>query len=284
MPSVRRTRKQGASSPAEAAARLRKISSLRPTLGVILGSGFNRAVEGMKVETRCPYAELPGFPQVGVSGHAGEVWIGRFGGNPVLVLNGRCHFYEGLPMAKVTFAVRVLASVGIRDLLVTNAAGGINRGFRRGDFMLLTDHINLMGVSPLGGDCPAGLNRFVDLTHAYDEQLSALLRRAASKAGVKLRSGVYLAVAGPSYETPAEIRAFSRLGADAVGMSTVPEVIVARQCGIRVAGLSCITNLAAGHTGKALSHSEVLETARLSGPAGGRMIRAFVELYGGKEL
>lgn len=182
-------------------------------------------------------------------------------------------------MAQVTCAVRTLAACGVRDLVLTNAAGGLNPKFRTGDFMLLTDHINLMGENPLRGVTPPGLPRFVDLTCAYDAKLSALLGKAARATKLKLQRGVYLAVSGPSYETPAEIRAFARLGADAVGMSTVPETIVARQCGLRVAALSCITNLAAGLSPAALSHTEVLETAERVKHTGARLLQEFGKLY-----
>ena len=187
--------------------------------------------------------------------------LGRLAGTPVVVLSGRAHFYEGHTLDQVTFAVRFLADYGIRSVLLTNAAGGINPRFRAGDFMVLTDHINLMGANPLRGACPPGRQRFINMTQAYDPRLSSLLVRAGRECGLKLRTGVYLAVSGPSYETPAEIRAFAGLGADAVGMSTVPETIVARQCGLRVAGLSCITNLAAGRSRRPLSHAKVLQTA-----------------------
>ncbi len=252
---------KSAPSPHAAAARLARLTSLRPTLAIVLGSGFHHAVSRMRVEDRIPYAKLPGFPRPGVSGHAGEALAGRFGDAPALVLSGRAHYYEGHGMDVVTFAVRALAEFGVRDLLLTNAAGGINRRFRAGDFMRLSDHINLLGTNPLRGPLAEGRERFVDLSQVYDPGLARLLQAAARKAGAKLHSGVYLAVSGPSYETPAEIRAFARLGADAVGMSTVPEAIVARQCGLRVAGLSCITNLAAGRARGVLSHHEVLETA-----------------------
>jgi purine-nucleoside phosphorylase len=185
-------------------------------------------------------------------------------------------------MEVVTFAVRALAAYGIRDLLLTNAAGGVNRAFRPGDFMVLTDHINLMGTNPLRGAPVPGLPRFVDLTCTYDKGLRALLQRAGRRCGTKLKAGVYLAVSGPSYETPAEIRAFARLGADAVGMSTVPEAIVARQCGLNVAAVSCITNLAAGSTRQTLSHAEVLETAERVKNVGAGVLQNFAELYGHK--
>ena len=183
-------------------------------------------------------------------------------------------------MARVTFPIRVMAAFGIRDLLLTNAAGGINHRFRPGDFMVLSDHINLMGVNPLRGASTPGLPRFVDLTHTYDSDLNRLLRKAAHGGKLRLHSGVYLAVSGPSYETPAEIRAFARLGADAVGMSTVPEAIVARQCGLNVAAVSCITNLAAGRSGQSLSHAEVLETAERVRNLAAHLLNNFATLYG----
>jgi len=263
-----------------AAARLKKLSPLRPTLAIVLGSGFHHVLSELRVEKKISYAKIPGFPVPSVSGHAGELYFGRLGGTPVLVLSGRAHFYEGHSMERVTFAVRALAAFGIRDLLLTNAAGGINPDFRRGDFMVLTDHINLMGTNPLRGDPVPGLPRFVDLTQVYDVKLRALLFRAGKICGLKLQRGVYLAVNGPSYETPAEIRAFKRLGADAVGMSTVPEAMAARQCGLNVAAVSCITNLAAGISKGKLSHAEVLETARQVKTLAAKMLKYFVGLYG----
>lgn len=200
-----------------------------------------------------------------------------------MVLSGRAHFYEGHPMSLVTFAVRALAAYGIRDLLLTNAAGGLNRTFRPGDFMLLSDHINFMGTNPLRGAPVPGLPRFVDMTTTYDPGLGQVVRRAAGACRLQLRAGVYLAVCGPSYETPAEIRAFARLGADAVGMSTVPEAIVARQCGLRVAAISCITNLAAGRSRQALSHAEVLETAERVKTVAAQLLKNCAKLYGQKE-
>ena len=266
-------------NPKTAAAKLRKLSALRPTLAIVLGSGFHHVLSVLKVDAEISYADLPGFPPVGVSGHSGQLLIGHLGGTPVMVLSGRAHFYEGHPMTRVTFAVRTLAAYGITDLLLTNAAGGLNRKFPAGDFMVLTDHINFMGSNPLRGAPIADRPRFVDLTCAYDLGLRGLLRRAGQLSGVKLRSGVYLAVCGPSYETPAEIRAFARLGADAVGMSTVPETVVARQCGLKVAALSCITNLAAGRSRQLLSHAEVLETADRVKILAAQMLKNFATLY-----
>jgi purine-nucleoside phosphorylase len=246
---------------------------------MVLGSGFHHVLSELEVDGQLPYAGVPGFPPVGVSGHAGQLLIGRLGGTPVIVLSGRAHYYEGHSMERVTFAVRTLAAYGIGDLLLTNAAGGVNRRFRPGDFMAVTDHINLMGTNPLRGDGWPGLPRFVDQTRVYDDGLRRLLRRAAGHCRLALRAGVYLAVSGPTYETPAEIRAFARLGADAVGMSTVPEAIVARQCGLRVAGLSCITNLAAGRSKAQLSHAEVLETAERVKHSAARLLVHFAQLY-----
>jgi purine-nucleoside phosphorylase len=195
-------------------------------------------------------------------------------------LSGRAHFYEGHEMERVTFATRTLAAFGINDLLLTNAAGGINKKFRAGDFMVLTDHINFMGTNPLRGPQDKNLPRFVDLTETYDKKLRELLFRAGKISKLKLQRGVYLAVSGPSYETPAEIRAFAKLGADAVGMSTVPEAIAARQCGLNVAAVSCVTNLAAGSNRGSLSHTEVLATAERVKNSGAALIRNFAELYG----
>lgn len=263
-----------------AVARIQKLSCLRPTLALVLGSGFDRAIGKLEVAAQIPYSRIPGFPPIGVAGHRGELYLGRLGGTPVLVLSGRAHFYEGHSMDRVTFAVRLLAAYGIRNLLLTNAAGGINPRFRPGDFMLLSDHINLMGTNPLRGPEPAGRPRFVDLTQAYDPGLGKRMQQAARRCQVRLHTGIYLAVSGPSYETPAEIRAFARLGADAVGMSTVPETIVARQCGLRVAAVSCITNLAAGAGKKPLSHAEVLETAGRVGANAAQLLAAFAGLHG----
>jgi purine-nucleoside phosphorylase len=265
-------------NPQTAAARLKKFSSQRPTLAIVLGSGFHHALNEVRGE-KISYTKIPGFPKPTVSGHAGELCFGHLGHTPVLVLSGRAHFYEGHDMERVTFVTRTLAALGITDLLLTNAAGGINRKFRAGDFMVLTDHINFMGVNPLSGAEIPGLPRFVDLTETYNIKLRELLFRAGKISKQELQRGVYIAVSGPSYETPAEIQAFATLGADAVGMSTVPEAIVARQCGMRVAAVSCITNLAAGISKRKLSHTEVLETAGRVKHSGAQLIKSFAELY-----
>jgi purine-nucleoside phosphorylase len=249
----------------------------------VLGSGFHHVLTELRVGEKIDYAEIPGFPKPTVSGHAGELYFGHFGKTPVLVLSGRAHFYEGHPMECVTFATRALAAFGIKDLLLTNAAGGINQNFRAGDFMVLTDHINFMSANPLRGPHQNGLPQFVDLTETYDKKLRDLLFCAGKIAKMKLQRGVYVAVSGPNYETPAEIRAFARFGADVVGMSTVPEAIVARQCGLRVAGISCITNLAAGIGRKVLSHTEVLEAAERVKKSSAQLIKNFAELYGDQQ-
>jgi inosine/guanosine/xanthosine phosphorylase family protein len=267
-------------NPKTTAAKIKKSSRLRPALAIVLGSGFQEAISRLKIETGIPYAALPGFPSVGVSGHAGRLLLGHLGGTPVLILSGRAHFYEGNSMEMVTFPIRVLAEFGTKDVLLTNAAGGVNRSFRPGDFMVITDHINLMGINPLRGSAQPGLPRFVDMTRAYDADLSRILRAAGKPCKLKLHAGVYLAVSGPSYETPAEIRAFARLGADAVGMSTVPETIVARQCGLKLAALSCITNLAAGLGGATLTHTEVLESAGRVKHSTAMLLEEFAKIHG----
>ena len=266
-------------SPQTAAARLKNFSPLRPTLAILLGSGFHHALTELRVAKKISYAKIPGFPKPTVSGHAGELYFGHLGQTPVLVLSGRAHFYEGHGMERVTFTTRTLAAFGITDLLLTNAAGGINKKFHARDFMVLTDHINFMGADPLRGAAIPGLPRFVDLTETYDKKLQELLFKAGKISKLKLQRGVYIAVSGPSYETPAEIRAYVKLGADAVGMSTVPEAIVARQCGMRVAAVSCITNLAAGISKGNLSHAEVLETAERVKYPGAQLIANFAKLY-----
>ena len=266
-------------SPKTAAQILRRSTPLRPRLAIVLGSGFSAVLERVEIAARLPYSKLPGFPSTSVTGHAGHVIFGKLGGVPVLILSGRAHYYEGHELAHITFPIRVLAEYGIESLLLTNAAGGINRKFHLGDFMRLTDHIDFMGANPLRGPAIEGRSQFVDLTQVYDPALATFLKCAAKTAGAKLHAGVYLAVSGPSYETPAEIRAFARLGADAVGMSTAPEAIVARQCGLRVAGLSCITNAAAGLSPHPLSHAEVLATGHASGQRAARLLENFAAYY-----
>ena len=258
---------------------LRRLGKLRPKLAIVLGSGFQSVSDAVVVEGTLPYSRIPGFPVSNVLGHRGEVIIGRIENTPVLILSGRAHYYEGHSLAEVTFPIRVLAEYGIESVLLTNAAGGIHRRFRPGDFMLFSDHISLLPDNPLRGTMQNGVSHFLDLTDAYDTGLAQQISLAAKHARARLHRGVYLAVPGPNYETPAEIRAFAKLGADAVGMSTVPEVLVARQCGLRVAGLSCITNLAAGLAPGKLSHEEVIATAARTGEQARRMISFFAAHY-----
>jgi purine-nucleoside phosphorylase len=261
------------------AARILASSPLRPSLAVVLGSGFGALSHALDSAVEVPYNRLPGFLPSRIEGHDGQLLIGYLAGVPVLLLCGRSHYYEGHSMAAITFPIRVLDECGIRTVLLTNAAGGINRQYRPGDFMCVSDHINFMGASPLRG-CKPGKQQapFVDLGQAYDPQLGKLLAKAARLAGVRLHFGVYLAVSGPAYETPAEIRAFARLGADAIGMSTVPEAIVARQCGLGVVGLSCITNRAAGLNTKPIGHAEVLAVGERVQSEAAALLRRFVQL------
>jgi len=267
------------SSPKRAAALLKKLSPLRPQLAIVLGTGFETALAELRVAKKIPYSRIPGFPQPTVPGHAGVLYFGHFGEAPVIVLSGRVHYYEGHSFETVTFAVRALAAFGITDLLLTNAAGGINPRYQPGDFVAISDHINFIGANPLRGPVVFGLNRFIDLTDVYSVDLRQQLARAARVCKIRAHAGVYLAVSGPSFETPAEIRAFAGWGADLVGMSTVPEAIVARQCGLKVAGISCVTNLAAGRSSKKLSHEEVMETAGRVKQTGARLISTFASQW-----
>jgi len=269
-------------NPQSTAALLKQITPLRPTLAMVLGSGFQHALAYFETAAEIPYGKLPGFPTVGISGHAGKLAFGHFGKIPALILKGRAHYYEGHEMERITFPIRVLANFGINALLLTNAAGGINRLYRPGDFMVLEDHINLMGINPLRGPAVPGLPRFVDLTQVYNSRLTQLAKKSARDAKLRWHSGIYLAVSGPNYETPAEIRAFRKLGADAVGMSTVPEAIVARQCGIDVAAISCITNAAAASNTGALLHQDVLAMGEQKKDAVAKFLKAFAQRYAEK--
>ena len=247
-----------------AAAFVAERVSARPSVGVVLGSGLGAFAEQLSSGLRIPYAQIPEMPRSSVQGHAGNLCTGSLGSVEVACLQGRAHVYEGNSPARSVFGVRLLAELGCRVVLLTNAAGGIHASFAPGDLMLITDHLNLMGGSPLCGPNYGDGPRFPDLSQAYDVALRALARDAAQRAEVTLHEGVYAAMLGPSYETPAEIRMLRTLGADAVGMSTVPEVIALRQLGVRVGAISCITNLAAGLSAQLLDHSEVEATARRS--------------------
>jgi purine-nucleoside phosphorylase len=254
----------------EAASQLReRLSGLNPNIGIVLGSGLGAVADAVTDAVIIPYGEIPHFPQSTVEGHSGRIVAGRLGDTPVVIMQGRVHFYEGYSPAQVTFPMRVLGVSGIRAVVLTNAAGGIKQGYSIGQLVALADHINFMGWNPLIGPneprfaCIPGAGlRFFDMTEAYSKELRSLAKDAASAEGFDLEEGVYLATPGPSFETPAEIRAFRTLGVTLVGMSTVPETIVARHMGIEVLGISCVTNLAAGISEGQLSHAEVFEAGR----------------------
>jgi len=240
-----------------------RLDGLAPSTALVLGSGLGGLVDKVEDAVRISYADLPGFPRSGVSGHAGEVVAGRLGGAPVLMLSGRAHYYEHGDAAAMRPALEALAGIGITRLLLTNAAGSVDPAMGPGSVMLITDHINFSGTNPLIGE-PSD-RRFVGLTEAYDAGLRASIERAAEATGTALHKGVYMWFSGPCFETPAEIRMARVMGANAVGMSTVPEVILARFLGLKVAACSVITNLAAGMTGAELSHQETKDMAPLGG-------------------
>ena len=238
------------------------ILNFRAEVGLILGSGLGFFAEDrLDVAFQIPYEEINGFPVSTVPGHAGRFVCGELEGKRVVCMQGRFHFYEGYSLQQVTLPVRLMHAAGVHTLIATNAAGGINRDYVPGDFMLLGDHINFLGTNPLIGDREEAGVRFPDMSSVYDADLRARLQRWSEGRDFSLHEGVYLAATGPSFETPAEIRAFAALGADAVGMSTVPEAIVARKLGLRMLGISCITNAAAGISESPLTHEEVGETA-----------------------
>ena len=246
-----------------------RVGARAPGLAIVLGSGLGAVADAVSDAATIPYEQIPHFPQSTVEGHSGRIVAGRLGGVPVIVMQGRVHYYEGYTPAQVTFPMRVLGALGVQAAVLTNAAGGIQAGYRIGQLVALSDHINFMGWNPLTGPneprfaCIPGAGlRFFDMTEAYSKRLRAFAADAAAAEGIELIEGVYLATPGPSFETPAEIRAFRTLGATLVGMSTVPETIVARHMGIEVLGISCVTNLAAGLGDKQLSHAEVFEAGR----------------------
>ena len=245
-----------------AAEAVRKKAKEQPIIGLVLGSGLGAFAQGLAGRETISYDQIPYFPvPTGVVGHAGELVLGSVGSTPVVVLSGRIHYYEGRPIQDVAFPVRVLARLGVRAVVLTNAAGGVRLSFRPGDLMLMTDHINGLGTNPLMGPNEEALGpRFPDMSAVYDPVLRKIVRSTAAKLKIPLRQGVYIGLHGPSYETPAEIRAVRRLGADAVGMSTVPEAIALRHAGVRVVGISTITNMAAGILKQPLEHDEVLKT------------------------
>lgn len=246
----------------EAAAFIAARTRIKPEIGLILGSGLGVLGDDLENAVTIPYADIPHFPISTVEGHAGELVLGSMQGRSVALMRGRFHQYEGYEADRTTLPVRVMKELGVRTLLVTNASGGINLAYRPGDLMIISDHINLTGRNPLVGPNDNALGvRFPDMSEAYSRRLRGIARDAASKLGFEAREGVYVGLLGPNYETPAEIRMLRALGADAVGMSTVAEVIVARHAGIEVLGISCISNMAAGILDQPLSHEEVMETS-----------------------
>lgn len=260
----------------ETAEWLRAHTELRPHIAIILGTGLGHLASEIDIVDAFPYADVPHFPVSTVEGHQGRLLFGRLGGQPVMALDGRFHYYEGYAMTEVTFPVRVMHELGVDTLFVSNAAGGMNPDFEIGDLMLITDHINHMPEHPLRGkNLPTG-PRFPDMSEAYDRQLLAMARDIAAEKGIRVREGVYLGTSGPTFETPAEYRMFRILGADAVGMSTVPEVIVARHSGIRVFGVSVITDL--GVEGKIVevSHEEVQRAANAVQPLMADIFRTMI--------
>jgi purine-nucleoside phosphorylase len=247
-----------------AASHLRERIEIAPEVGLVMGSGLSAALGALEGEVRIAWSEIPNFPTPTVEGHAGYLTFGTVAGRAILLQRGRVHYYEGRAMSEIVFPVRVMKLLGVRILILTNAAGAINDSYDVGDFVLITDHINMIPESPLRGPNMEPLGpRFPNLNDAYSPRLRELAHQAAREFGLSLKEGVYVATPGPMYETPAEIQAYKRLGADLVGMSTVPEVIAARHCGLEVLGLSCVTNMAAGIRPDARpTHEEVLEVTK----------------------
>jgi purine-nucleoside phosphorylase len=264
----------------EAARHLEERIATRPEIGLVLGSGLSAALGALEGEQRFSWEEIPHFPKPTVEGHAGELVFGLLEGKSVLVQQGRVHYYEGRSMSEIVFPVRVMKLLGVEILILTNAAGAINEAFDVGDFVLITDHINMIPESPLRGENIEELGpRFPNLNDAYSPRLRELAQRAAQSVGLSLKEGVYVATPGPMYETPAEIQAYKLLGADLVGMSTVPEVIAARHCDLEVLGISCVTNYAAGIKPEARpTHEEVLKVTRERERDLARLIRALMPL------
>ena len=247
----------------EAAAAVRSRCGALPQIAIVLGSGLGDFADTLLDSVATPYEQLPHWPSSKVIGHAGRLVVGSVAGKRIAALAGRAHFYEGHPLETVVFATRVMSRLGVKQLILTNAAGGINTTFAQGALMIIDDHINFLGSNPLVGPNDERLGqRFPDMSEVYSRRLRGVADEAAGAKGVPVSHGIYIAVHGPSYETPAEIRAFRTLGADAVGMSTVPEAIAARHMGLEVLGISCITNMAAGVLPQPLDHNEVMETAR----------------------
>lgn len=275
----------GAADAAEAADAIRsRVQSVHgqtgPVAAIILGSGLGGLAKRITNSVAIPFADIPGFPAATVVGHAGALIAGRLAGRPVLALAGRFHMYEGHDVRLAALPVRVMHGLGARTLIVSNAAGGVRRTFRPGDLMLIDDHINLMFRNPLIGPVESGEPRFPDMSAPYDRELQAVARAVALAAGIPLQEGVYAGLLGPAYETPAEVQMLERIGADATGMSTVPEVVIARALDMRVLGISCITNLACGLTATPPSHEEVLLVAGEAAARLERIVTGVVERLG----
>jgi purine-nucleoside phosphorylase len=261
----------------EAAAVLLAAASFSPRVAVVLGSGLNALADRITEATTVPYDQIPHFPTTTVGGHEGNVLLGKLGGAPVIIFQGRFHYYEGHDLETVTFPVRVLSRLGVSTLILTAATGGIRADLRAGNLVLLIDHLNLIGSNPLRGlNDPRLGTRFPDMTEVYSKRLRTLAREEAKRLGIDLVPGVYACLPGPSYETPAEIKMLRTLGADVVGMSTVPEAIVARHCGIDVLALALVSNAAAGVVGTPITHEEVLEAGRKAAPTLARVIERVV--------
>jgi len=260
---------------AEHAARtIRALGAGEARVGLVLGSGLGAFADELEESVAIPYEEIPGFERSTVEGHAGRLVLGKVAGASVVVLQGRFHFYEGYALEEVTFPIRVLGLLGIKALILTNAAGGLNNSFTQGALMMISDHLNLMGVNPLRGANDARFGtRFPDLSDVYDREFQEAAMTEAHAMNLELKRGIYAALTGPSYETPAEIRMLRALGADAVGMSTVPEAIIARHMGIKVLGISCITNMAAGVLDRPIDHAEVMETGEQVAATFGELLR-----------
>ena len=267
----------GAEAAREAADAIRSRLGVTPRVGIILGSGLGGLADLLASPSRIPYEQVPGFPSATVMGHAGALIGGMLAGTPVVALAGRFHMYEGHDAALAGFPVRVLHALGAQTLIVSNAAGGARATLEPGTLMLLTDHINLMFRNPLIGPLEPGDVRFPDMSEPYDRELRALAHAVAAEQGITLEEGVYCGLLGPTYETRAEVRMLQRLGADVVGMSTVPEVIVARALGMRVLGFSCVTNLACGLAATPITHDEVIETTAKVAARFQRLVRGVVE-------
>jgi purine-nucleoside phosphorylase len=262
----------------ESADHIRDRVDISPEIALTLGSGLGGLAEQIEDSVVIPYAEIPNFPEVTVEGHAGNLIVGHLAGRHVIAMQGRFHYYEGYVLRSITLPVRIFKELGASVYVVTNAAGGLNESFAAGDIMLITDHINLTGTNPLIGPNDDSLGpRFPDMSETYDAKLLKLAKQVAARKGIPLREGVYVGVSGPNYETPAELRFLSMIGGDAVGMSTVHEVIVARHAGLRVLGVSCISDVAAPEARHALTHEQVVAQAQATGPTIGKLIEGVIE-------